>query len=214
MVSTRHKKYSGSPQPAAPPPAPQQPQRGGNTTKAVKKPVKKPANKPATKAKPTTREDEDSVDEDEEAVDEEEEEAGNDAASKTKSRKRPTAAVDEGPSPKALKTGAASPSKRNATRFGSPTADAASVEQAPAPKKGKSKAKAKSTKKEDEAAAAAAAAAANVSALFYSTMFLVRSTENHVLMFTSLGLNRRTVHKTMSKGRNPRKDSKKKGQPF
>lgn len=239
MVSTRHQRYSGSPQPPPQQPAPQQPaaQQPAPRKPAKRRPAQqKPAQqkaaqqksaqqKPAQggrtkkggrKAKPTTEADEDTVDEEQDAVeevDDVEEEVDNDAAPNPKSgRKRPTTDANEGSSRKVRKTRAAGPSNRNATGSEQPSGDAAGVEQGPTPKKGKDNAKGKGKGKEKEEEAAAADDDANVSALFCSVMSLVPLMATHVLMVTSLGLNLQTVHKTISKVENPQKSLQKPGQ--
>jgi hypothetical protein len=241
MVSTRHQRYSGSPQPPPQQPAPQQPaaqqpaprkpakrrpaqQKPAQQKAAQQKPAKpKPAQgaktkKGGKKVKPTTDddEDEDAVDEEQDAVEEEdaaeEEEVDNDAAPNKTARKRPTTDANEGSSRKVRKTRAVDPSNRNAAEPEAPAGDAAGVEQAPTPKKGNGKGKGKGKGKEKEEEAAAADGDANVSALFCSIMSLVPLMATHVLMVTSHGLNQQTVHKTISKVENPQKSLQKPGQ--
>lgn len=228
MVSTRHRTYFESPKPALHQPAAQQPapRKPVQRRPVQRRPVqRRPAQqnpaqgaktkKVGKKAKPTIEEDEEALDEEQDAVEQdddvEEEAVDNDAAPNPKSgRKRPTTDVNEGSSRKVRKTRAAGPSNRNATGSGPPSGDAAGVEQAPVPKKVKDKGKGKET--EEEAAAAAAASDANVSALFCSIVPIVPLMATHVLMVTSLGLNQQTVHKTISKIRNPQKSLQKPGQ--
>lgn len=196
MVQTRGGKDT-NPQPAAPQrprPARPKPAQGGGTKKGAKT------------AKHTTEEDEDDVDEEEDDIDEEEaaideEELDDDAASKPKrGKKRPTAAPNDGPSKKVIKTGAAGPSKGNATGFGPPSADAASAEQPPAPKKGKGKAKGKGKGKEEEEAADA-----NVSAVSCCNHVSRLIERNPCADVSRIGSNEQMVHKIMLKDRSPRK---------
>lgn len=216
MVQTRGGKDT-NPQPAAPQrlrPARPKPAQGGGTKKG------------ATTAKHTTEEEEDDIDEEADDIDEEEdaideEELDDDAASKPKrGNKRPTAAPNEGPSQKVVKTGAAGSGKRNATGSGPPSADAASAEQPPAPKKGNGRgngksngkgtrkvtAKGKGKEKEDTADA-------NVSAVpcYDRVSRLVKW--NPCADVTRIGLNQQMVHKTMLKERNLRESLQKPEQP-
>ena len=114
MVSTRGMDYSKRQPPAPQQPAQQKPAQGGKTKRGAKT------------AKHTIEEDEDDIDEEEDAIDEEE--LDDLAASNPKrGKKRPTTDPNEGTSRKVIKTGAAGPSNRSATRSGPRTAGAASV---------------------------------------------------------------------------------------
>ena len=186
MVSTRGMDYSKRQPPAPQQPAQQKPAQGGKTKRGAKT------------AKHTIEEDEDDIDEEEDAIDEEE--LDDLAASNPKrGKKRPTTDPNEGTSRKVIKTGAAGPSNRSATRSGPRTAGAASVERSPVPKKGKGKkGKGKGNEKKE-------AADANVSAVSCCEHASRLVEGNPCADVTRIGSNQQTVHKTILKDRNPRK---------
>ena len=202
MVQTRNGKYSNA-QPAGPQrlrPARPKPAQSEGTNKGAKT------------AKHTTEENQDDIDEEEGDIDEEEaaideEELHDDAASKPKrGKKRPTTAPNEGPSRKAIKTGAAGRSNRNANGSGPPSANIVSAKQPPAPKKGngrgKGKGKGKGKGQEEEEAADA-----NVSAVSCCNHVSRLIKRDPCADVSRIGSNEQTVHKTMLMDRSPRKSS-------